>query len=152
MGFLYEAKMHFLLPQPIAIHFLTSMPVQLSSSINWECPVYWSTSAFPACWLLKALYNTCHIHQSTHTFMHRWLSIGSNLGFSILLKDTLTYRLEEPGIEPPTFKLVGDPLCLLKLRFRCRRIYSTHKGIVNPLVYQIFLGCEGCDWIWKIVI
>lgn len=48
---------------------------------------------FPVCWQLTTLYNTCHIHLITHTsFMccHAWcqLHIGTNSGFSILLKDT----------------------------------------------------------------
>ena len=38
------------------------------------------------------------------------LSIKSNLGFSILLKDTLTHGLEESGIEPPTWQ--QSSLCL----------------------------------------
>ena len=29
-------------------------------------------SAFPVYWQLKALYNTCHIHPFTHTFIHWW--------------------------------------------------------------------------------
>ena len=34
-------------------------------------------------------------------------AIRSNLGFSILLKDTSTFRLEESGIKPPIFRLVN---------------------------------------------
>ena len=29
-------------------------------------------SAFTVYWLLKVLYNTCHIHPFTHTFIHWW--------------------------------------------------------------------------------
>ena len=35
-------------------------------------------------------------------------AIGSNLGLSILPKDTSTCGLEEPGIEPPILRLVDD--------------------------------------------
>ena len=38
----------------------------------------------------------------------------SNLGFSVLPKDTSTCGLEEPGIEPLTFRLVDDALYLLR--------------------------------------
>lgn len=37
------------------------------------------------------------------TFAHTHWFTGGNLGFSALTKDTLTYRLEESTIEPPTF-------------------------------------------------
>lgn len=65
----------------------------------------------------------CHIHMHIHkalpthtrTFTHRGY-IGGILGFSILPKDTSTCRLEEPGFEPPTFRLVGNPLYLLSNR------------------------------------
>ncbi len=40
----------------------------------------------------------------THTFTHQWCS---NLGFSILLKDTSTCRPETLGIKPPTFWLTS---------------------------------------------
>lgn len=40
------------------------------------------------------------------------IASDSNLGFSILLKDTLPCRLERPGIEPPTVGLVADLLSL----------------------------------------
>ena len=41
----------------------------------------------------------------SHTFIHCWRSNGSNLGLSVLPKDTSTCGLEEPGIKPPIFQL-----------------------------------------------
>lgn len=43
-----------------------------------------------------------HSHKHTHTLMGT--AFRSNLEFSILPKDTWTYRLEEPGIEPLIFR------------------------------------------------
>ena len=37
------------------------------------------------------------------------LTIMSNLGFSVLLKDISTHGQEEPGIKPPTLWLVDKP-------------------------------------------
>ena len=50
------------------------------------------------------------IHTHSHT---DGTAIRSNLGLSILPKDISTRGLEEPGIEPPIFRLVIDPLYLL---------------------------------------
>ncbi len=46
------------------------------------------------------------------------LHIGTNLGFSVLLKDTSTHGYSYPcvevsGIELPTWRLMNDPLYLL---------------------------------------
>ena len=51
---------------------------------------------------------TIHTHSYTDGS-----AIRTNLGLSVLPKDTSTCGLEEPGIEPPIFRLVDDPLYLL---------------------------------------
>lgn len=56
---------------------------------------------------LKCFLQLTHIHTLT-------VALESNLGCSILPKDTLACRFEHPGIEPPTFRLVGDLLYLLR--------------------------------------
>ena len=40
------------------------------------------------------------------------LTIRSNFGFSVLLKDTYIHGQEELGIKPPTLWLVFDPLTI----------------------------------------
>lgn len=52
--------------------------------------------------LLSALWQS-----STHSHSDGWTQ--SNLGFGILPRGTLTCRLEEVGIEPPTFGLFKNP-------------------------------------------
>lgn len=59
------------------------------------------------------------IHPFTHTdgdgaaMQGAGESIGSNLGFGVLPKDSSTCGQEEMGIEPPTQRLVDDLLYLL---------------------------------------
>ena len=47
------------------------------------------------------------IHSHSHT---DGATIGGNVGFSVLPKDTSTCSPAEPGIEPPTFQLGDDSL------------------------------------------
>ncbi|KAL4000429.1 major vault protein [Sarotherodon galilaeus] len=56
---------------------------------------------------LSILYDVLHSHKrfclsNIHTLMN---PSKRNLGYSILLKNTLACRLEQPGIKPPTFQL-----------------------------------------------
>ena len=44
--------------------------------------------------------------QRLQTMQGTNLLIGSNLGFRVLLKDSLTLPLEEPGIEPGTLRVL----------------------------------------------
>lgn len=49
------------------------------------------------------------IMQHSNTYIH----IHTSMGFSILAKDITVHRLEELGIRPLTFHLLGNLLCLL---------------------------------------
>lgn len=59
---------------------------------------------------MQCFYTTRHFSHS-HTFIqHIILCVRSNLESNILLKDTLTYRLEDSDIETPTFHLHSCPI------------------------------------------
>lgn len=62
------------------------------------------------------------------TLMATELPIRIKLVFSVLSKDTLTCGQEEPGIEPPTRRLVDGPLYLL-----------THSRLVHQMTPQLKL-------------
>ncbi len=80
----------------------------------------------------KSAFTHSHTHIHTHTFTHQW---GSNLGFSILPKDTSKCRPEEPGIKPPTFCLVADLLYLLSHINHHHEHVNMFHLLINVLIY-----------------
>lgn len=54
------------------------------------------------------------MHTALHPvpIMHMLTVIWMYQGFGILAKDILKCELEEPGIKPPTFQLVNNPVHL----------------------------------------
>ena len=86
-------------------------------------------------------------HSRTHSYTdgggyhtRHQLLIRSNLGFSILLKDTLTCSWKEPGFEPPTFRLLDKPLYLLT--------YSRTLHEYNISEYSSLHSTTGCFMVW----
>ncbi len=67
---------------------------------------------------------TCSSGTHSHT---NGTAMGSNLGFSISPKDTSTCIAEEPGIDPPTFWFLDDPLCLLSHSHIESKLYHSLK-------------------------
>lgn len=67
--------------------------------------------------LLSALWQS-----STHSDSDGWTQ--SNLGFGILPRGTLTCRLEEVGIEPPTFGLFKNPTTRSQTRATRSHFYT----------------------------
>lgn len=59
----------------------------------------------------KALYFAIHTQNARH-YHATCLTIGNNLGFTVLPKDTSTCGQEQLGIEPPTLWSVNAPLFL----------------------------------------
>ena len=60
---------------------------------------------------LSSAKSTWHYFLQNNKLTHRW-NIAGNLEFRIL--PTSTCRTEKPGPGPPTFRLVDDPLYLLR--------------------------------------
>lgn len=61
----------------------------------------------------KALYNVCAAHSPIDTHTHTPIAAITFFGgFSVLLKDTFAFDLQEHRIEPKTLLLVDDPLSL----------------------------------------
>lgn len=54
------------------------------------------------------------------------VALESNLGFTILPKETLAYRLEDPGFTPPTSQLVDDLFYLLRVVVTNLHILKKH--------------------------
>ena len=77
---------------------------------------------FPVYWPLKALYNTCHIHPFTHTFIHWYRSppCKAPTAQPTIAQGTIwgsvfcTGHFDmQPGFKPTTFRLLDDRLYLL---------------------------------------
>ena len=112
--------------------------------------------------LLKALYNGPFIHTlggeaASHIHTPMVATTGGKVGFSVLPKDTLTCRQEEPGFEPPTLGSLDDLLYLLShsrpyvlsdiFRIICRSEW------VKPFLTGTRLGVSSimlCFNCWKI--
>ena len=76
--------------------------------------------------ILQAIFTHSHTHSYTND-----TAFMSNLGFTILPIETLTYGLEESGIEPPIFRLVDVPLCFLS---------HSCLGLTDPFVTHTVLS------------
>ena len=85
---------------------------QMDSYLHWTSPVCGGSNCFTTSRFRHSHTDGRGCHAGWHLF------IRSNLGFSILLKDTWTCSLEEPGIQPTTFWLLDNPPWLLSSKHK----------------------------------
>ena len=68
-----------------------------------------------------------------HNRRHDGRATRRNLWFSMMPKDTATYRLQGPGVKSMTLCLVDDPLNLLLPRLKLKVLGFQRQSFINVL-------------------